>query len=52
MVVSVNYRLAPEFKYPIAVNDAIESLDWVIKNKSELNVDTSKIAVGGSSRCD
>ncbi|KIK67689.1 hypothetical protein GYMLUDRAFT_36420 [Collybiopsis luxurians FD-317 M1] len=50
VVVSVNYRLAPEHKYPIAVQDAIESLQWIIKHgKAALNVDTSKIAVGGSS---
>ncbi|KAK0187260.1 alpha/beta hydrolase fold-domain-containing protein [Armillaria mellea] len=50
VVISVNYRLAPEDKYPLAVEDAIESLDWVIKNgKSELNIDTTRIAVGGSS---
>jgi len=51
VVLSVNYRLAPEDKYPKAVEDAVESLDWVIANgKKELNIDTSKIAVGGSSR--
>ncbi|KAJ3741001.1 alpha/beta hydrolase fold-domain-containing protein [Lentinula detonsa] len=50
VVVSVNYRLAPEHKYPIAVEDAIESLQWVLKNgKAELNINTAKIAVGGSS---
>lgn len=50
VVISVNYRLAPEDKYPLAVEDAIESLDWVIKNgKFELNIDTTRIAVGGSS---
>ncbi|KAK0218702.1 alpha/beta hydrolase fold-domain-containing protein [Armillaria fumosa] len=50
VVISVNYRLAPEDKYPLAVEDAIESLDWVVKSgKSELNIDTTRIAVGGSS---
>lgn len=51
MTISVDYRLAPEHKYPIAVEDAVESLDWVLKNGvSELGIDLSKIAVGGSSR--
>jgi len=50
VVVSVNYRLAPEDPYPAAVEDAVEALHWVYGNgKSLLNADVSKIAVGGSS---
>ncbi|KAK0200312.1 alpha/beta hydrolase fold-domain-containing protein [Desarmillaria ectypa] len=50
VVISVNYRLAPEEKYPLAVEDAIESLYWATENgKYHLNIDTTRIAVGGSS---
>lgn len=50
VVVSVNYRLAPENPYPAAVEDTVESLEWVLANKAELNIDIDKIATGGSSR--
>lgn len=51
VVVSVDYRLGPENPYPAAVEDAVESLQWIVKHgKSELGVDTRRIAVGGSSR--
>lgn len=51
MVVSVDYRLAPEFPYPAAVEDAVDALQWVAKNGAQhLGVNVSKLAVGGSSR--
>ncbi|KAK0453002.1 alpha/beta hydrolase fold-domain-containing protein [Desarmillaria tabescens] len=50
VVMSVNYRLAPEDKYPLAVEDAMESLYWATENgKYQLNIDPTRIAVGGSS---
>ena len=51
IVVSVDYRLGPEQKYPAAVDDAVEALQWIYKQpKQELKGDVSRIAVGGSSR--
>ncbi|EPQ60666.1 hypothetical protein GLOTRDRAFT_102407 [Gloeophyllum trabeum ATCC 11539] len=50
VVVSVDYRLAPENPYPAAVEDAVESLQWLYTHgKAELTVNTKRIAVGGSS---
>ncbi|KAE9388424.1 hypothetical protein BT96DRAFT_968092 [Gymnopus androsaceus JB14] len=50
VVLTVDYRLAPENKFPAAVEDTVEALQWVIINgKARLNVDTSKIATGGNS---
>lgn len=51
VVVAVDYRLGPEEPYPAAVDDAVESLHWILEHaKNELGIDTSRIAVGGSSR--
>lgn len=50
VVLSVDYRLAPENKFPAAIEDAVDALKWMIRNgKDLLNVDTSKIATGGIS---
>lgn len=49
VVVSVAYRLAPEHKYPAAVEDAHAALQWVIENARELNGDSSRVAVAGES---
>jgi acetyl esterase len=48
-MVSVDYRLAPENRYPAAVDDAAAVLNWVSVNADELGVDASRIAVAGSS---
>jgi acetyl esterase len=49
LVVSVDYRLAPETKFPGAVEDAYTSLGWVAEHASELAIDPGRIAVGGAS---
>ncbi|MGI2329084.1 alpha/beta hydrolase [Planococcus sp. YIM B11945] len=49
VVISVEYRLAPEHKFPAAVEDAYESLEWVASHAAELGIDHERIAVGGDS---
>jgi acetyl esterase len=48
-VVSVDYRLAPEYKFPTAFNDAWDAVQWIARHGEELGVDTSRLALGGDS---
>jgi acetyl esterase len=48
-VLSVDYRLAPEHKFPTAHNDAWDVVQWVAQQGKGLGLDTHKIAVGGDS---
>ena len=49
VVVSVDYRLAPETRYPGSLEDNYAALKWVHAHAAELGIDRSKIAVGGES---
>jgi acetyl esterase len=48
-VASVEYRLAPEDRYPAAADDAYRATRWCADHATQLGVDASRIAVGGSS---
>jgi acetyl esterase/lipase len=49
IVVSVNYRLAPEHPYPAALYDCYSALEWMASNSQALGIDPSRIAISGGS---
>jgi acetyl esterase len=48
-VVSVDYRMAPEHKFPASVDDCAEATRWVIAQSLALGIDRTRVAVGGDS---
>ncbi len=49
IVASVNYRHAPEHKFPAAVDDAYEATCWLAAHAGDFNGDATRLAVGGAS---
>src|SRR5271156_4260637 len=49
VVVSVEYRLAPEHPYPAAIDDAWAATQWVAEHGSEIGADASRLALAGDS---
>ncbi|MDO8750631.1 MAG: alpha/beta hydrolase [Dehalococcoidia bacterium] len=49
VVISVDYRLAPQHKFPAAAEDSYTAVEWIVRNAGAYDVDVNRVAVGGSS---
>ena len=49
VVVSVEYRLSPEHKFPVPLDDCYTATTWIASNGTEIGVDGARLAVGGDS---
>lgn len=49
VVISVDYRLAPEYQFPSPLDDCYEAIQWTIDNAGKYKIDTSRIGLWGCS---
>ena len=50
VVVSVDYRMGPEHKFPAAYHDTVAAFNWTVAHATSLGIDASRIAIGGDKR--
>ncbi|MBR0757645.1 alpha/beta hydrolase [Bradyrhizobium jicamae] len=49
IVINVDYRLAPEHRFPAAVDDSVTATNWIASHAKEFGIDAARLIVGGDS---
>jgi len=49
LIISIEHRLAPEYKFPVPTDDTVDAFMWVYKRALELRIDVNRISIGGTS---